>query len=243
MSGANARALEGRAALVTGGGTRVGRAIAEELGRRGAHVAVHYLTSEAGAQAACDTIRVDGSRAVALKANLADAEACPQLLTRATAELGPLSILVNSAAIYGHAYTADDFWKVNARAPYLLTEAFATAAIGPCDVVNILDVGGVLNTWKGEIPYTMSKAAAADATRSFAVKLAPKIRVNAVAPGTVLPPDGMSAEQLEALRIKIPQQRFGSAQDVADAVALLLTGPAFVTGQILAVDGGRSLAL
>jgi pteridine reductase len=243
MSGANPRAFEGRVALVTGAGTRVGRAIAEELGRRGAHVAVHYLSSEAGALAACDTIRVDGNKAVALKANLAEADACPALVARAQGELCPLSILVNSAAIYGQSFTADDFWKVNARAPYLLTEAFAAAAIGPCDVVNILDIAGVLNHWRSEIAYTMSKAAAAEATRGFAVRLAPKIRVNAVAPGTVLPPEGMTPEQLEVLRQKIPQQRFGSAQDVADCVALLLSGPSFVTGQILAVDGGRSLAL
>jgi pteridine reductase len=243
MSGANPRALEGRVALVTGAGTRLGRVIAEELGRRGAHVAVHYLSSEAGANAACDTIRVDGNKAVALKADLADAAACQALVGRTEAELGPVSILVNSAAVFGPAYTPDDFWKLNARAPLLLTEAFAAAASGPADVVNILDIGGVLATWTHEIPYTMSKAAAAQLTRAFAVKLAPKIRVNAVAPGVTLPPEGTPVERLEALRLKIPQQRFGSAQDVADAVAMLLTGPSHITGQVLAVDGGRSLAL
>jgi pteridine reductase len=154
-------------ALVTGAGTRLGRAIAEELGRHGAHLAVHYFTSETGAQ----------------------------------------------------------------------------AATGPCDVVNILDIYGVTNRWRSEIPYTMSKAAAAELTRAQAVKLAPKIRVNAVAPGAVLPPVDLSPQELEALRQRIPQQRFGSAQDVADLVALLLTGPSFMTGQIVAVDGGRSLAL
>jgi len=243
MTGANPRALEGRVALVTGAGTRLGRAIAEELGRRGAHVAVHYLSSEAGAKAACDAIRVDGNKAVPLKADLADAAACQALLGRAQGELGPVSILVNSAGVFGPTYTPDDFWKVNARAPYLLTEAFAAAASGAGDVVNILDIGGVLKTWTHEIPYTMSKAAAAQATRAFAVKLAPQIRVNAVAPGVVLPPEGTPAETLEALRQRIPQQRFGSAQEVADAVVLLLTGPRYVTGQVLAVDGGRSLAL
>jgi pteridine reductase len=243
MSGATVRPLEGRVALVTGAGTRVGRAIALELGRKGAHVAVHHWTSEAGAQTACDAIRVDGNRAAALKADLSDESAAKGLVARAQAELGPLSILVNSAAVWGPKYSPDDFWKVNAKAPYLLTLAFAEAAIGPSDVVNILDIGGVLNTWRAELPYTMSKAAAAAATKAFAVKLAPKIRVNAVAPGVVLPPEGTPAENIEALRQKIPQQRIGSAQDVADAVALLLLGPTFMTGQVLAVDGGRSLAL
>ncbi len=243
MSGANQRPLQNRVALVTGGGTRVGRAIAEELGRQGADVAVHFNTSEAGAQAACSTIRVDGNRAVALQADLADPAAASGLIARAHVELGPVSILVNSAAIFGAKFSADDFWKVNARAPMLLTEAFAAAAVGPCDVVNILDIAGLHNHWKTAIAYCMSKAAAAEQTFGFALRLAPQIRVNGVAPGAVLPPADMTPAQLEALRLKIPQQRFGSATDVSQAVAMLLTGPAFMTGQVLAVDGGRSIAL
>jgi NAD(P)-dependent dehydrogenase (short-subunit alcohol dehydrogenase family) len=234
------RPLEGRAALVTGGGTRVGRAIAEVLGRLGADVAVHYLKSAKGAEEVCAQLKVDGNNAVALKADLSGPE--PQaLIGQAVEALGSLSILVNSAGIMGARYSADDLWRMNARAPLLLTEAFA--ALGrDGDVVNIVDIGGVWNHWREETAYCMSKAAAAELTRCMALKLAPRVRVNAVAPGTALPPEGLSTEALERIRSRIPFGRFGSARDVADAVAMLLTAPGFMTGQIVAVDGGRSLA-
>lgn len=236
------RPLEGRAALVTGGGTRVGRAIAETLGRLGAHVAVHFHSSEQGAEEACAAIRVDGNKAVAVKADLAIEAQATALPLQAFEALGPVSILVNSAGVMGEPYGVDDLWKLNARAPYLLTQAFAERAPEGSDVINILDIAGIWNHWRDEIAYCMSKAAAAEATRLFALKLAPKIRVNGVAPGTVLPPKTLSPEAAERIKARIPFGRFGSAQDVADTVGLLLTAPAFVTGQIIAVDGGRSLA-
>ncbi len=234
-----ARPLEGRAALVTGGGARVGRAIAERLAALGADVAVHYLTSEKGANEVVAAAKVDGNKAVALKADLSGDPAA--LVAQAAEALGRLSIVVNSAAVYGAKYTADELWRVNARAPLLITEAFAARG-AEGDIVNVLDVAGVWNHWREHTAYCMSKAAAAELTRCMALKLAPRIRVNAVAPGTVLPPEGMSTEELERIRARVPQGRFGSPRDVADVVQLLLTAPGFMTGQIVAVDGGRSLA-
>ncbi|MBK7860607.1 MAG: SDR family oxidoreductase [Archangiaceae bacterium] len=234
------RPLEGRAALVTGAGTRVGRAIAETLGRLGADVAVHYLTSSKGADEVVAALKVDGNKAVALQADL-NGPQVETLIPRAVEAVGPLSILVNSAGIMGERYTPDDLWRVNARTPLLLTEAFA--ALGrDGDVVNIVDIAGQWNHWRDEAAYCMSKAAAAEMTRCLALRLAPRVRVNAVAPGTVLPPENLSTEQLEKIRSRIPFGRFGSPRDVAEAVAMLLTGPTFITGQIVAVDGGRSLA-
>ncbi|MBL8950611.1 MAG: SDR family oxidoreductase [Myxococcaceae bacterium] len=232
--------MEGRGALVTGGGTRVGRAIAEKLAALGADVAVHYLTSEKGANEVVAAAKVDGNKAVALKADLTAADPAP-LVAQAVEALGNLSILVNSAGVMGARFSADELWKVNARAPLLLTEAFAARG-GEGDVVNVLDVAGVWGHWREHTAYCMSKAAAAEATRCLALKLAPRIRVNGVAPGTVLPPEGMSAEELEKIRSRVPQGRLGSPKDVAEVVAMLLTGPSFMTGQIVAVDGGRSLA-
>jgi pteridine reductase len=224
---------------VTGAGTRVGRAIAEKLAALGADLAVHYLTSEKGANEVVAAAKVDGNKAVALKADLAQEPAA--LIAQAAEALGGLSILVNSAGIMGAKYSPDELWRVNARAPLLLTEAFAARG-GEGDVVNVLDVAGVWGHWREHTAYCMSKAAAAEATRCLALKLAPRIRVNGVAPGTVLPPEGMPAEALEKIRSRVPQGRLGSPRDVAEVVAMLLTAPGFMTGQIVAVDGGRSLA-
>jgi len=224
---------------VTGAGTRVGRAIAEKLISLGADLAVHYLTSEKGASEVVAAAKVDGNKAVALKADLAGDPAA--LVGQAAEALGKLDIVVSSAGIMGERYTPDELWRINARAPLLLMEAFAARG-GEGDVVNVLDVAGVWSHWREHTAYCMSKAAAAEATRCMALKLAPRIRVNGVAPGTVLPPEGMAADAVERIRSRIPQGRLGSPTDVADAVAMLLTAPGFLTGQIVAVDGGRSLA-
>lgn len=245
------RPLSGRTALVTGGGTRLGRAIAEGLGRLGADVAVHFQSSEEGAKAALATLRTDGNRAEAFRANLTNDAELDGLVTSVEQALGPVSILVNSAALYVRAgfletatETLDSQWALNARAPYLLTQRVAKGMVarGQGDVLNVLDIGGVLNSWRHYSAYAMTKAALGALTKSLAVELAPHVRVNGVAPGTVLPPTELGPEALEQLRQRIPQQRFGSPDDIVATVGFLLTGPAFVTGQIIAVDGGRSLA-
>jgi pteridine reductase len=243
------RPLEGRVALVTGGGIRVGRAIAEALGAAGANVAVHYATSRQGAEDVVARIRADGNRAVALKADLAEGEeGAERLLREAGRELGPVDVLVNSAGLLERASledtsakTLDRLWSLNARAPYLLTRAFVqNLQREKADVVNVVDVGGGRLAWKRYSAYCMTKAALAMLTRCLAVELAPRVRVNAVAPGTVLPPTWLGAEELEALRKRIPAGRFGSPEDVARTVLFLLTGPSFVTGELIGVDGGRS---
>jgi pteridine reductase len=107
-------------------------------------------------------------------------------------------------------------------------------------VVNVLDIGGAINAWRNYSAYCMTKAALASLTACLALELAPQIRVNGVAPGTVLPPTELSPEALEQLKTRVPQQRFGSPEDIVATVGFLLTGPGFITGQIIAVDGGRS---
>ncbi|MBS1148593.1 MAG: short-chain dehydrogenase/reductase [Myxococcaceae bacterium] len=249
MTDAIARPLSGRVALVTGGGQRLGREIALGLGRLGADVAVHFHGSRAGADQTVSAIKVDGNRAMAFGADLTDASAIAPLVKAIEAGLGDIDVLINSAAIYLRADflqtpldTLDRQWALNARAPYLLTQAVAPGmkARGRGDVVNVLDVGGAINAWRHYSAYCMTKAALASLTACLALELAPQIRVNGVAPGTVLPPVDLSAEALEQLKGRIPQQRFGSPADVVDTVGFLVSGPRFITGQILAVDGGRS---
>lgn len=242
--------MSGKVALVTGGGQRLGQAIALGLGRLGAEVAVHFHGSRAGADETVTAIRVDGNRAAPFGADLTRADELIPLVKSVEAALGPIDILVNSAAIYLRAdfletslQSLDLQWALNARAPYLLTQAVAGGmrARGQGDVVNVLDIGGAINAWRHYSAYCMTKAALASLTACLALELAPQIRVNAVAPGTVLPPVDLSPEALEQLKGRIPLQRFGSPADIVDTIGFLLTGPRFVTGQILAVDGGRSL--
>ncbi len=251
MSDAIARPLSGKVALVTGAGQRLGQAIAIGLARLGADVAVHFHGSAKGADETVATIRVDGNGTAAFQADLTKAEQIGPLVQAVEAKLGPIAVLVNSAAIYLRqdflqtpVDVLDRQWALNARAPYLLTQAVAVGmrARGQGDVVNVLDVGGALNAWRHYSAYCMTKAALASLTTALSLELAPQIRVNGVDPGTVLPPTDLTPAALEALKVKIPQQRFGSAQDVVDAVGFLVAGPTFITGQILAVDGGRSLA-
>ncbi len=244
------RPLEGKVVLVTGAGVRVGRAIALALGRAGAQVAAHYNASAEGAKALVNELRVDGNAAEAFGADLSRPEESLRLVEEVEAALGPLHGLVNSAALFDRHDLVDTplaslegQWAVNARAPFLLTQAAARRMLprGEGHVVNVVDIGGVFASWAHYSAYCMSKAALAALTRCLALELAPAIRVNAVAPGTVQPPEHMDGATLDALRSRIPQGRFGSAEDVAQTVRFLLTGPGFITGQIIAVDGGRSL--
>lgn len=236
--------------LVTGAGVRVGRAIALSLSHAGATVAAHHHRSAEGAQDLVRILRAEGNRAGAFGADLSRPEEAAGLVERVEEELGPVRALVNSAGVFERAdfvdtplETLDRQWAVNARGPFALTQAAARRMLprGEGDVVNVLDIGGGLVPWAHYAAYCMSKAALAMLTRCLALELAPAIRVNAVAPGTVLPPEDMDSATLESIRERIPQQRFGSAEDVAEVVRFLLTGPTFITGQILAVDGGRSV--
>ncbi|MGQ0504305.1 MAG: SDR family NAD(P)-dependent oxidoreductase [Myxococcaceae bacterium] len=242
--------LRGKRALVTGGGIRLGRAIVESLLDAGADVAVHHHRSTQGAREVLEGARKQGRKAEAFQADLTQADACSDLIDRVEKQLGPLDILVNSAALFEReAFTEtplsslDRQWALNARAPFLLSQAAARRMIprGGGDLLNVLDIGGVKNFWRGYSAYCMSKGALSVLTQCLAVELAPLIRVNAVAPGTVLPPEGLTPEVLETLRNRIPQKRFGSPADIAHTVRFLLAGPRFMTGQVVAVDGGRSL--
>jgi pteridine reductase len=248
----NSVSLSGKTALVTGAGIRLGRAIAEELGRLGATVALHCHASTAGAEQALQVVESHGATGAVFQADLSVAQEAQRLVGAVSVRFGQVDILVNSSGLYERFDLVDTpleslerQWAVNARAPYLLSQAFARAALAEkrsADIVNIVDIGGTANVWRHYSAYLMSKGALWTLTQSLALELAPLIRVNAVAPGTVLPPTDFSADALEALRQRIPQQRFGQAQDVVEAVRFLVTGPQFMTGQLITLDGGRHLA-
>jgi pteridine reductase len=244
--------LAGRVALVTGGGVRLGRALALGLGKLGADVAVHHKASAEGANSVAGLIRVDGNRAQPFAADLTEASACEKLVADVEQALGPITVLVNSAAMFVRGKieetSLDDFdaqWKLNARAPWLLSRAVAGRLSKQNlegDILNVVDIGGAFMPWKNYSAYCMTKAAVRSLTECLALELAPRVRVNGVAPGTVLAPESLSPQEAADLASRIPAGRFGSPDDVVEAAAFLLSGPKYVTGQLIRVDGGRAIA-
>lgn len=239
--------IAGRVALVTGGGIRVGRALALALGTRGATVAVHYHGSGAEAATAVAAIEAGGGEAAAFQADLTGRHAPEALVGEVLSRFGRLDILVNSAAImertpFGE--TTPEAWDriiaLNLRAPYLLTQAAGPhlrRARGA--VVNISDLAA-FETWPGYIPHGLAKAGVVYMTRALARVLAPEVRVNAIAPGTVLLPEHFSAEDAAHLRATTPLTREGSPDDVVHAMIFLLEAE-YVTGETIIVDGGRHI--
>jgi pteridine reductase len=237
--------LRGKVALVTGGGRRVGRALALALAGRGASVAVHYNESEKGAREVVDTITNRTEKAEAFAADLTGPKAPADLVKRVVDKLGQLDVLVNSAAVmirtpFG-AITPDEWDRIfalNLRAPFFLAQAAAPhlrRARGA--IVNIADLAA-FETWPGYIPHGLTKGGIVQMTRALARVLAPEVRVNAVAPGTVLLPEDMSQQDAAHLKETTPLKREGSPEDVASAMLFLLDAD-YVTGETIVVDGGR----
>jgi len=239
--------LTGRVALVTGAGRRVGRAIALALGARGMHVVVHFNGSRTGADETARLITDAGGQAIVEQADLTQVEAANELVDRAIAWRGALSALVNSAAIMlrtpvGETTTPDwdTMFALNVRAPYFLSQRAAPAlAASQGAIVNIADLAA-FESWPAYVPHGMTKAAVVQMTRAMARALAPGVRVNAVAPGVVLLPEGWSEEEAEHLRSTTPLRRLGSPEDVAQVVLFLLEAQ-YVTGEVIRVDGGRHI--
>jgi len=236
-----------RAALVTGGAKRIGRAICLELAAAGFDVAIHHRDSDAEAAEVARAVEAMGRRAVCLSADLADVVATHALIGRAVEALGPLSVLVNNASVFaddrldsitGESWAAH--LDVNLRAPVLLAQAFAAQAPDGSAIVNILDQR-VLKPDPRFFSYGLSKSALWAATRTMAQALAPRIRVNGVGPGPTLPSVHQTPEEFEAEAQATPLQRAGRPEAVAAAVRWLVDAD-LVTGQMIAVDGGQHLA-
>lgn len=238
--------LAGRVALVTGAGRRVGRALAEALGRAGMRVGVHYHASEQGARETARAIGAAGGDAALFAADLREADACEPLVNRVAEHFGALHVLVNSAAsMYrtpvGEITAArwDEIMALNLRAPMLCAQAAARRMSDGGAIINIADLAG-LETWPGYIPHGVSKAGLLHLTRGLARVLAPAVRVNAIAPGTVMLPNDWSERDGERLRRTTPLARDGSPDDVVGAMLYLLSAE-YVTGETVIVDGGRHI--
>jgi NAD(P)-dependent dehydrogenase (short-subunit alcohol dehydrogenase family) len=238
-----------RAALVTGAARRIGRAVALALHEAGYAVALHARNSVAEAEALRDEIARAGGRAAVVRGDLADHAAVARIVPAAAAALGPLTLLVNSAATFepdaiGALDPArfDRQFAVNLRAPVFLSEAFAAQAQvnSGASIVNILDQR-VFKLTPHFVSYTLAKSALHAATRMLAQALAPNVRVNAVAPGPTMASARQSEADFARQSAAVPLGRGPSAVDIAAAVTYL-AGAHSVTGVTLAVDGGQHVA-
>jgi pteridine reductase len=235
-----------RAALVTGGAVRIGRAIVEELSARSWAVAFSYRTSEEAARRLERGIRERGGAALAFQADLREEAQRRALLDAAAGAFGGLDALVNNAAVFPRASLGDltpehfsDVMRANLEAPLFLARACAPLlrARGG-SVVNIADIYGVVPL-RDHLAYSTSKAALIAATRGLAVELAPEVRVNAIAPGAAVFPDDYDASRRKRVIARTLLRRAGSAAEIARAVRFLLEDAETMTGQLLVIDGGR----
>ncbi|MBO9706737.1 MAG: SDR family oxidoreductase [Caulobacter sp.] len=236
------------AALVTGAGRRIGRALALEAARSGFDVAVHYRTARDEAQAVADEIAALGRRAVVLDAELTDEDQTAGLVPRAAQALGPVTLLVNSASTFEDDRLAnagraswDAHLEANLRAPVVLSQALA-AALPPDErglIVNIVDQR-VLRPNPQFFSYSLSKAGLWWATRTMAQDLAPRVRVNAIGPGPVLASVHQAPGEFEREAAATPLERAVSPDEIAAALRYLIDATS-VTGQMIAVDAGQHL--
>jgi NAD(P)-dependent dehydrogenase (short-subunit alcohol dehydrogenase family) len=237
-----------KAALVTGAGKRIGRAIALGLAAEGWAVAAHFGESRSEAEAAVRDIVGRGGKAVALQADLAREEQVEPLVARAAEALGPLGCLVNNASIFENEQALEvtrDSWDrhlaVNLRAPFVLSQQFARQL--PADqqgcIVNLLDER-VWSVTPYFFSYTLSKSALWTMTQTLALALAPRIRVNGIGPGPTLPSPRQTAAQFQRQQSLMPLQRGTTPEEIAETVKFILAAPA-LTGQMIALDGGQHL--
>lgn len=239
--------LDGRVALVTGAGRRVGQALATALGTEGMRVAVHYNASAAGAEETAAKIRNAGGDATIFHADLGLPDGPATLVSDVAARMGSLSVVVNSAAVMERtpigevtAEAWDSMFALNLRAPFLICQAAAPLMKeGGGAIVNIADLAA-FESWPAYIPHSISKAGVVKMTSSLAKALGPSIRVNAIAPGAVLLPKDWDAAAAERLISTTPLKRLGDPKDVVGAMLYLL-GADYVTGETLIVDGGRHI--
>jgi len=238
--------LQGKVALITGAGKRLGRAVALHLAAEGACIAVHYRKSAQEAEEVVSTIKSSGGNAAAFPADLTSIDEIRRLLQSVAHEFGRLDILVNSAANFlpsSIISTTEAVWDssldTNLKAPFFCAQAAApylrrTQGV----IINFADTGGLLG-WPGYIAHSISKAGVIMLTRTLAKALAPEIRVNAIAPGTITMPGDPPEWESDFIKLA-PLHRTGTPTDIARAVSFLAQSP-FLTGHTLVLDGGRTL--
>lgn len=241
--------LQNHVALVTGGGKRIGRAIALTLGQAGADVIVNYNQSRDGAVETVREIAAMGVRSIAVRADVSRPKQVSTMFRTIERKFGRLDLLVNNAGVF-FSKTWDDLEEkdfdavlgANLKGPFFCAQAAARMMMraGKGNIINISSLGG-LQAWPSYMHYCASKAGLISLTRTLAKALAPKIRVNSVAPGTIMFPDEKLTERTRKSIRSTPLGKAGTANDIAQTVLFLATHNDFITGQVFVVDGGKSI--
>ena len=240
--------LSGKSVLVTGGARRIGRGIALALANAGADVAITFRSSHAEAEETAGAVEALGRRALSVECDVRSEDSVRRAIAATVTRFGRLDVVVNNAAVFETAPLEqisleqwDAVFETNARGPFLVArEALAHLRSVHGRIINIGSLGG-LHAWAGHAHYCSSKAALHMLTLAMAKAFAPEVSVNCVAPGWIDLEErpGDAARRFAA---RTPMQRNGTPEDVAQAVLFFATGPSFITGQVLAVDGGLGLA-
>ncbi|MEI6082901.1 MAG: SDR family oxidoreductase [Verrucomicrobiota bacterium] len=240
--------LTGKTALVTGAGKRIGREIALALAKRGANIIVHYNTSAAEARQVVAEIKALGVDALAVKADQAKARQVAAAVAKARRYFGHIDILVASAAVYERtpfAKLTEADWDfhidANLKGPFLFSLEVGKQMKRPGKIILFADWAAV-RPYQHYLPYLVSKAGIICLTKALAKELAPRVQVNAIAPGPVLLPEDFTPQQTRQVIQATVVKRLGSPQDIVNSVLFLIEGSDFITGHTLMVDGGRLIA-
>lgn len=238
--------LNGKIALVTGGAKRIGRAVSLALAEAGAEVVICYRTSASEAETLADDIGSLGSKAWLIRADLSNTDEVEKLIDETVRKAGKLDILVNNASVFPKSdidtveyNQVIESISVDAWAPFALGRRMKQI-VGSGDIINFVDSRIHNGADWSHFAYSIAKNMILYLTGLMATGFAPDMRVNAIAPGLILPPEGKDESYLESLKCELPLKMVGSPVDVSDAVLYLLSGQ-FITGQIIYVDGGRHL--
>ena len=240
--------LTGKVALITGGAHRVGRTISLALAAAGAHVVVNYHTSAAAAAETVKAAQATGVEASAIQADVSQPAAVTHLADQIQAQFGGVDVIVNSAGLFLPTRFPTEDWETwrqvtatSIDGPVLVCNALASGLLarGGGAIINIVDLS-VWQPWRNFTAHAVGKAGLLALTRQLAVELAPTVRVNAVAPGLVLPPPHFSDELIQRYADRTLLGRWGSPDDVARTVLFLLQAD-FITGEVITVDGGERL--
>ncbi|HXS78601.1 MAG TPA: SDR family NAD(P)-dependent oxidoreductase [Terracidiphilus sp.] len=240
--------LQGKAALVTGGACRIGREIALQLAAAGAEVTVTYRTSRHEAEETIKAIKDLGRLAIAVECDVRQEDSVRDAVVAAVNFHGHLDVLVNNAAVFQSVPLEeltleqwDTVFATNARGPFLVArQAISHLRKSEGRIINIGSLGGI-HAWATHAHYCSSKAALHMLTQAMAKAFAPEVAVNCVAPGWIDLGEENYQETVQRFAAKTPMKRNGTAQDVAEAVVFFASAPSFITGQVLAVDGGLGL--
>lgn len=238
-----------KVALVTGAGRRLGRQIAYALAQVGYDIIINYNKSKKGAEEAIWNIRNLGREAIAIKADVSSKREVDRMVKTSIKHFRTIDLLVNNAGIFRHSpllKTTEQIWErtfdINLKGYFLCAQAVSRVMqqVKRGSIINIASLGGIKG-WENYLPYSVSKAGVIMLTKCMAKALAPEITVNAIAPGTILIPSEEDPQQKHVPASKIPLQKYGRPEDVTNTVVFLATTSDYITGQVFAVDGGRSM--